>query len=630
MEFLDFLKRPLNRLAILWVASSLFCGVTALAQQPADTILYNGKVLTVDRSFTVAEAVAVRDGKIAAVGKNDEVLKLAGPNTMRLDLKGKTVAPGLVHSHLHVDGAAGSYGGEIGAAKLHEYPLNWKGVKSKDDVVRQIQEIMAAFKFKPGEWVYFNTINTVSEHTKIIFDDLNRWELDKAAPQNPIVVTLGIPAENGYIVNSKVIDALWAKYGDFVKKFGRYWVDASGTPDGHLEPPASRLIKLFVSHPDPEDLASLYRKGLEELSARGVTTVSTRLDPTSIETYQLLDKRGELPVRLAYGLEAAFGNPDFSMKGIKIGEGSNGVWLNSVTASGIDGAGARMCIDLPRDAAAAAESEQGSLMGLAAVASWWPRGQCHMDIEYSGGTRGARLSGNYYADWYRQVAQEGLRSANTHVSGDGSYTRLLNVMEQMDQIKPGSVKGWAMDHCTMIKPADVPRAARLGIMASCEPLGEGGRATAIGQAFGKNIANTYVAPIKTMMDAGINVSLEGDWPDVELLITRKDDKGNLWGPEQRLDRVAALRVATQNGANYVLKGSLIGSLEPGKLADIQILDRDYLTIPEEEISEIQPLLTMMGGKVIFVHSSLAKEYQLNIPGAIVGTYDELIKRRKRI
>ena len=618
-------KRSLTVVALSALASIHWIS----AQQQADTILYNGKVLTVDRQFQIAEAVAIRGGKIEAVGTNDKVRQLAGPGSVQVDLQGRTVIPGLIHTHIHVQGAEGSYGGDLPAARHHQYPISWKGVSTKQDILKQISDIIAAFKFKPGEWLYFSSDGPIGDQVKILFDELNSAELDKAAPNNPIAVSLGVPAENGHLVNGKAIEALWKRYGSFIEKYGRYWLDASGKPDGHLEPPASRLVDVFLPNPSPEDLAPLYRKGLEELSAKGVTTVSTRLPDFTIEGYKLLDSQGQLPVRIAYGVQSTFGIPDRDLKGVQIGAGSDMAWVASVTPGGVDGAGARMCIELKRDAKAAAALEEGQIMGLSTAADWWPRGQCHMDIEYSGGVRGARIKGNYYAEFIGSVARDNLRIANVHVSGDGSYSRILTELERLNQAKPGSVKGWGLDHCTLIKPKDVARAAKLGLMWSCQPLGEGNRAPVIAEAFGPQIANTYVATIKTMLDAGINVSLEGEWPGVEQLITRKDDKGKVWGPDQRVDRATALRIATQNGANYVLRGDKLGSIEPGKLADLAVLDRDFLTVPEEEISEIQSLLTIVGGKIIFVRTDFAGEQNLRPQGAVISTYQDLVKRRKR-
>ena len=104
-----------------------------------------------------------------------------------------------------------------------------------------MKDIIAAFQIEPGEWVAF-TGNPRGDQARLLWDDLNRWELDKAAPDNPISLSGGIPVVNMMLLNSKALDQLWAKYGDFIETYGRYWIDASGRPDGHLEAPAVRIL----------------------------------------------------------------------------------------------------------------------------------------------------------------------------------------------------------------------------------------------------------------------------------------------------------------------------------------------------------------------------------------------------
>ena len=182
-----------------------------------------------------------------------------------------------------------------------------------------------------------------------------------------------------------------------------------------------------------------------------------------------------------------------------------------------------------------------------------------------------------------------------------------------------------MDHCDLIDPKDIPRAAKLGLMWSCNLNSV--TDPEIPAVFGEPVANNWANPIKSMVDAGINVSLEGQWEHVETLISRKDKKGKVWGPDQRVDRATALRIATRNGANYVLKGDKLGSIEPGKLADLVVIDRDYMTVPTEDISEIRSLMTMMGGKIIFLNTGFSDEYNLKPAGTVISTYEELQKRR---
>ncbi|MBI4446341.1 MAG: amidohydrolase family protein [Acidobacteria bacterium] len=627
----------MKKFLVVLCVTLFFLGNTN-AQQDIDLILYNAKVLTVDAQSSIAEAVAVSGKKIAAVGKSSDLLRLAGPNTLKVDLKGRTVIPGIVHTHSHVNQAAeANYGGEVGPEKLKMFPLNFRIVKTKEDLLKQIKDVVHAFQFHPGEWIYFSVTDLSAEHIKLLWEGITRWDLDQAAPSQPIMLSMGVPANSGYLTNSTGIEILWSKYGDFIEKYGRYWPDASGKPDGHLEPPAGRLAYPLLPAPDPRDLAPIYKKTLEELSAEGVTTASTRLADYSIAAYELLDSRGEMPVRLAYGFQSAFDTPDVSRwKDKKVGSGSETLWLNSVSGGMVDGAGFGWCTDLKRNDRAVDDPKAFGVLGLDQrnpMAEYYSRGWCHLDIEFRGGPRGkgASLRGNYFADWFGEVAANGGRSANIHVGGDASHRQIISILEKVDSAKPGSVKGWGMDHCHLINPRDVARAARLGLMFSCNPGVTDGANVA--KVFGDEVAHNYLRPIKTLLDAGINVSMEGEgfdrWQGLEALVTRKDREGRIWGPQQRLDRMTALRVATLNGARYVLKESQIGSIENGKLADLVILDRDYLTIPEDEISEMQALATLMGGKFIYLHPAFSQEYNLTPAGAIIHTHEELLSRRKK-
>jgi hypothetical protein len=154
----------------------------------------------------------------------------------------------------------------------------------------------------------------------------------------------------------------------------------------------------------------------------------------------------------------------------------------------------------------------------------------------------------------------------------------------------------------------------------------------VANAYGDEVANTFIGPVKSMLEAGIAVSFESDrdvyvWNDLELLLTRKDRSGKQWGVQEAVDRVTALKMITLWAAEYVLRQDKLGSLETGKLADLVVLDKDYMTIPAEEISELRPQLTMLDGKVVFLHPAFVSETNLEPNGAVVATYEQLRERR---
>ena len=629
-----------QRYFLIAVIATVLSISVGIAQQTAHTVLYNGQILTVDSNFTIAQAVAVRGNRITAVGTDDEVLRLAGPNTLRIDLKGKTVTPGLINTHVHLEAfGSGGYARELGALKTREFMVNVRGLKSADEVIQQIQDIIAAFKFPPGEWLYFKP-NWTGNQADIIFNGLNAKVLDRAAPNNPIVVDVGMQNQNINLLNGVALKEMWRKYGPFLERYGRYWIDDSGEPSGILEPPASRIPwedQEFALYPKPEVVAPYFRKMLvENYSSIGVTTLSGSLNTTTKNAYVWLDERGEMPLRYGYGAMAAF-HPGANLEDFQLGAGTDHVFITSMSARANDGGGVRMCIALPRNddavVAGGLQAQNSSDMNRVAAA-WWPRGQCNMDIEYNGGLKGARISGNWFGEWYNQLAQVGGRSANSHVSGERSVTLMIDSWARIDRANPGAVKGWAFDHCNLVNPSDIPRAAKLELMFSCEAgnaiasnVERGARSPLV--AFGAEVLHTYGAPIKSMLDAGINVSSESEWDGVETMITRIDYQGEVWGPNERIDRESALRVATINGANYVLRGDQLGSLETEKFADLLILDRDYMTMPAVEIGEMRPLMTMVGGKIVFLRTDFSNEYNLKPAGAEISTHEELQARRPR-
>ena len=464
--------------------------------------------------------------------------------------------------------------------------------------------------------------------------ELTRWELDKVTPNNPICLSLGYPDLGGFRLNSKAIDLIWNDlgYADFIKKYGRFSLATNGQPDGLVEPPASRIVLKLVGGAAAEDLGPIYKKTMEERSAQGVTTISTRIPDYALNAYKWLDSRGEMLIRVGYGPLNYFGNvkdlaKDMPVLAKQVGTGSEMLWMTSVSPTAVDGTtgAARVCTNLPRKGGAAGTLEK-----------WFPMGACQLDTEYRGpGQRAAPLQGNYFKDWLQAGAKYGVRLANTHVSGDRSVSILLGMMDQFQkEYGPNATKGWALDHCDIVNLADLPLAGKLGVTFSCYSAPIDG-APGIAASYGDEVAEKFISPVNSMLKAGAKVVYEEDrdgntWADLGRFITRKDKNGKVWGPQERIDRNTALKMITSWAAEYVLRGDKLGSIESGKLADLVVLNRDYTTIPEDEIGDIQSQMTIVGGKIIYLHSDFARENNLHPANAVISTYDELKARRKPI
>jgi len=549
----------------------------------ADTVFYNGKVATADARFTMTKAVAVRDGKILKIGEDAAILPLAGPNTRKIDLRGKTLIPGIIdtHTHLH-EYALDNYAKEVNP-KLAEVFLVGR---SKEDLLEQIKE--AAAKAPPGEWLRFRLKpRAIADE---FFYTLTRSDLDKVVSHTPTMVHV---TDTRAMANSKALDALLKRYDAKTVKLP---VDDKGEITGRLGEGISLIFyEEIIPKPRPEDLAPVYMKELELWAKGGVTTWSSSLGSEAITAFHYMDKKGMLPIRLAYTNEAMFRDNIHSESAINrfgdlIGHGTDYFWLIGVSSGSTDASYPGICSTLP-----------GTSPQVKA------REDCRLSWE---GVRGKAL----YA-----AVKAGQRIAGTHSAGDKATDLMMDIIEKAsadagmtaEQIK---AKRHVIDHCTM-NPTQpqIVRSVKLGIMWSCAPKYLVNSGARVNRDYGEVAAHTMVTPVKAILDAGGRAVFEQDhhegadpFIDISTFITRKDKDGRVWGPKNAVDRKTALLMATRWAAEYVLRENTLGSLEPGKWADLVILDKDYFTVPDDDIASVRGVFTMVGGKVVYDGLSASK------------------------
>ncbi len=598
-------------ITVVWIGRARAAGI------PADWVLYNGKILTANtddpNGFRTAQAVAIYDGKYVAVGTNQEALDLAGPATKKIDLGSRMVLPGLVETHLHVHGMALSHylGRSLNAT---DPPIQWK---RKSEGLAQLRTL--ALQKKPGEWIIVEVrgappgmrLGVPTPETPTLA------ELDAAAPNNPITVGGGeyFPA----LVNSKTLELLYKKYPQGVPGIIK---GPDGKPTGTLKVTAAMVLSELwpeLTQKRVQDLAPLFKKELEEAAARGLTTLATRVDWDSLRIFEYLDEQEELPIRFAYATQMAAYTPysDLLFRRVPMlsGHGTPWLWLSGATTGTLEygngPANQDACLhkDYPREA---------EKFPIWKDQPFGPHGECRL-------TEGE--DSTILRNFFLNAAKNGWAVTNLHVKGDRALDDYLDLLEEANQKYGIANLRFSADHCGFIADEQAKRAKALGMTLTCQfpsPTGDDGQRGTLGAyraIYGVEKAGDVVAPYKRLITAGLKPSAHCEshkgwaFACMQYEITRKDDMdGHIWGPQQRITRQEALYTYTRWASWHVWKEKNIGSIEPGKWGDLVVIDKDFLTVPEDEITDINPLLTIAGGKITYSEPKFASSVGLPTTG----------------
>lgn len=548
----------------------------------ADLILHNGKIVTVDERFTIVQAIAVSEGKFLAVGTDKEILRLAGPETVKIDLKEKTVLPGLVDTHNHpLDHSLEKYA-------LRSVPELTEYIVSGDSFQEFLDGIQAvAQKGNPDEWL----IARLESH-EIAYDFWRKHsyrDLDKVAGGRLVLVLQGTRG----LTTSKGLEALRERYG-FDSELLRLpgLVDKHGKLTGRFRQEVVRLIQTdLIMQGKKEILRDAYYQALLNLAEYGITTWSSSIQPLqALEVLTELDQSRKLPVRLGYTYAAGFAALPNTVRvyesvGANQGQGTDFLWVIGAGPGTIDGSYPNLCT---------------SVSAREAIKE---REEC------------LAKPGDFKRIGIETIVRAGNRITGLHVAGDLALDHLMDAIEKASKeagLKPHDIqaKRHAIDHCLMNpRPDQYKRIKRLGIIVSCAPVYIGLAGPRILRDYGEKYLKWNV-PVKTLTEAGIKTVMELDaelkpsknaFYHVQLLLTR-EAAGKAWNLSERIDRVTALKMFTRWAAEYVLRENVIGSIEPEKWADLIVLDRDYMTVPESEVSKIRVVLTLVGGEIVYQDS----------------------------
>ncbi|KON29413.1 hypothetical protein AC482_06555 [miscellaneous Crenarchaeota group-15 archaeon DG-45] len=530
----------------------------------ADLVLSNGKIVTVDEGESIAEAVAVKFGRILAVGSNDEIERLVGDGTEVIDLGGRTVIPGLIDSHCHMASS--------GKLRMLTVDLSEEaGVKSIADIQARIAERARATP--RGQWI----IGMQEDDAKLAEKrHPTRWELDEATRDHPVFIsTVG---GHFYMVNSRALEMAGVTKETPDPVGGKFDRDPeTGELTGGLHEKATDVVMPegpFRVETTREIAAEGARRMLMDCAAAGLTMVyDMAMDGAEIRALLDLKNRGELPIRVRIDVPIEL-FPEMNKVGIYRGMGDN--WARIC--------GLKFFFDGAISARTAAVSEpylnQPDFYGVWAT------------------TReiATRTIMEAYEAGYRISA---------HANGDSAIEMFLDIMEEAQARYPREDPRNRDIHCTVVNPELVARIRELGILPTIfgpYPYYHGDKLI---PAFGEKRLEWMFAA-RSFLDAGVKVAAHSDhhagpYPPlmgIHAHVNRVTKAGRPIGRSQRVSVMEALRLYTINAAYHSFDEDALGSIEPGKLADFVVLGEDILTVPPETIIDIPVDMTIVGGEVV--------------------------------
>jgi len=529
-----------------------------------DWVLINGKIITVDQNDRISEAVAVKNGVIAAVGTTSEIEAIIGEGTEVIDLEGKTVTPGFIDTHSHPGVAATTY------LQINCISPPTRSIK---EILEKVKE--AAKKAQPGEWVRGINYNQLKLDEK---RHITKEELDKAAPNNPVLITR--LTGHMYILNTMGLRVSGITSGTPDPDGGKIERDQNGEPTGLLHGLAGSIPLTIIPEYSVEDIKLGLKKVFNQYSEWGVTTVhdpgTTAVD---MRAYKELLDEGLRQVRVQMMMRTHRESPRTTLEemialGIESGYGNDWLKVMSLKIMG-DGTGSGGTAGVYEPQA------RGDSLGL------------------------FMTSPEEIVKLMVRAQEHGIRVC-VHSIGDRAIDITLDGIEEAQRLHPRPDMRHRIEHNSICTPKQLDRIKSLG----ASPASSIGYMWSIGDDYYENFGEERVKwchPHKTMIEMGIIAGGNCDYPITDgnpLLqiygaVSRKTRTGLVVGPDEAIDVMEALRVYTYNGAYLEKEEHMKGSIEEGKLADMVILDKDILSVNPEEIKDIKVLKTIAGGKVVY-------------------------------
>jgi predicted amidohydrolase YtcJ len=548
--------------------------VTQASQGMADLVLLHGKIVTMDPARPQVQALAAKGGTILAVGSDDDIELRIGPETQVIDLDGMLAVPGLIDGHGHYMSLGESLMG-----------IDIKPARTWDEIVDRVAD--AARGAEPGEWIVGRGWHQ------------DKWDrppspnveglpihqgLSAVSPHNPVILihTSG----HGVFVNGRALEQAAISRETPDPPGGEIVRDGQGDPTGMLREtaqyPARQALADYRAQRPPEvveaELRQQVKLAADEALAKGITTFHDMGETfETIDLLKTMADEGNLPLRLYVCIqEPSAAMEDKLARYRMVGYGNGYLTVRAIGEKVLDGA-------------------------LGVHGGWLL--EPYSDMPASTGFNVTPV-----ADIERSAElaiQHGYQMAIQGI-GDRAARELLNIYGKTFSANPGKKDvRWRIEHCQVIHPEDLPRFSSLGVIASVRGIFATSDGPWVVQRLGEERARERGYQYRTLVDSGA-VLINGTDPPVEDIdpianfyctVTRKMADGSVFFPEQRLTREQALASCTVNTAYAAFEEDVKGSLTPGKLADITVLSRDIMVVPDDEILSAQVVYTIVGGEV---------------------------------
>jgi len=543
---------------------------------PADLVVMNARIYTVNSKQPRAQAMAVREGKIIAVGSDNAIAAYQDSSTRIIDAKGHMVLPGFVDAHVHL---------MAGAAQLEQVSLN--DAETIGDFQKLIRDYAAAHPEKNWirgmGWYYSIFGENGAPHKRFI---------DEVVPDRPVYLA----AYDGHssLANSKALEAAGITRNTPDPPNGIIVRDPeTGEPTGVLKEAAGQLMGKIFPQPTYEEERDLLTKAIHYASSLGFTRlISAGADAERVGLFEEIRQRGELTTRLYM---ARFVNPPLTSDAIKILEENR----QKYSDDWIDLGTAKFLMDGVIEAHTAAMLEP---------------------YENDPTNRGFL---NCDPDQYKESVAELNRlgfTISTHAIGDRTIRLALDAYEEANKANGRTDIRDRIEHIEAPSARDIARFGKLGIIASMQPLHANPN---------DNILNVWAGsigperasrawPWRSILSSGANLAFGSDWPVVtlnpwpalQILITRETPEGTPaggWLPKQRITLEEAIQGYTMGGAFAAKREKTEGSIETGKLADAIIISQDLFEIPPNQIGRTKVMITMVGGNIVYQDPSWIQE-----------------------